>query len=479
MLFDVGDLNEALGNNLVFIDKSYNFAVDNVVFDSREVTTNTLFIAKKGEKNDGHSFIKSVLENSKDAVVLAEYQPANVEKSPRIILVNDTVKAFESLAVFARSRTGGVVIGITGSVGKTSTKDIVSTVLSGYGKTHCSQLSFNNYVGILTTLANMQKDVKFAVCEMGTSAMGEMKILRDIVRPEIATITNIKSSHLSYFTAEENIATEKLQIIDKNTKLVILNADDSWYEFMRSKVKDRGKSEIITFGTSAGADVRLVRHSLSVDGPASAVYAIGGKEYSCSLKNINYDAAWNSMVALGLVKYFGLEIDTALDKIGQWETTRGRNNLEYASYVSKNGKTVNLTIINGSYNAVVPDTFVSGLKLMDDIYSRGKILRKVCIWGDMLETGDRAVEFHLSLGKNVIESKVDLLVTLGDNMKKLSESLEKTGIGLIHFNSISDLISDIKGILTDGDLVFIKSSKGIKTSEVLNSLVDNKMKLFI
>ncbi|MDR2078036.1 MAG: UDP-N-acetylmuramoyl-tripeptide--D-alanyl-D-alanine ligase [Rickettsiales bacterium] len=478
MLFNSKDLREALGSNLVFIEENYKFAISDVVFDSREVSTNTLFVAKKGEKNDGHNFIKSVLENSRDAVVLAEYMPSDVEKNPRIILVDNTLKVFENLAIFSRNRVDGQVIGITGSIGKTSTKDIAHAVLSGYDRSYCSQQSFNNYIGVLTTLANMHPDSKFAICEMGTSAPGEIKILRELIKPAIAVITNIRPSHISYFATEENIAVEKLQIIDENTRLTILNADDPWYEFMHSRIKNQTKSEIITFGTGTKADICLSRYKLSGE-VANVTYLIGGKEYNCSLKNINYDAAWNAMVALGLVKYFGLATEVALERIGQWETTRGRNNVECAKYTNSRGKIVNLTIINGSYNAVVPDTFISGLKLMSDIYSLGKVLRKVCIWGDMLETGDRATEFHLSLRKSVIRNGIDLLITLGENMKKLSESLEKTNIGLIHFNNISDLISRIRDILSDGDLVFIKSSKGMKTYEVLNSLVEDKMKLFV
>ncbi|MDR2777507.1 MAG: UDP-N-acetylmuramoyl-tripeptide--D-alanyl-D-alanine ligase [Rickettsiales bacterium] len=476
MLFNLNDLKVALENDLVSIREEGNFSIDNVVFDSREVGSNSLFIAKKGERNDGHDFIESVLRANDTAVVLAERYPAALEKSARIILVKNTVKAFENLAVFSRRRVGGTTIGITGSIGKTSTKDIVSKVLSCYGRTHCSQQSFNNYIGTLTTLSNTPADSEYLVCEMGVQIAGEMGTLVDLVKPDVAIVMNIKPSHISYIYSEENIAAEKSLIINDKTKLAILNLDDGWYQFMHTKASREG-SKIITFGTGARADVCLEEHRVIGD-KASVLYRVGGKKYPYSFKNLDRSVAYNAMAALALVKHFDLSLDIALEAISSYRTTRGRNNIEYSTY-TVDDKTINLTIINGSFNAVVPDVFVSGLRLMDDVFRLGKTNRKVCLWGDMLETGDRADEFHMSLRKPLLDSGIGLLLTVGDNMKKLSDSLRGTAVQLVHFSGIREMVAGVKEFLRDGDLVFIKSSKGIKTYEVLNSLVEEKMKLFL
>ncbi|GHU26920.1 UDP-N-acetylmuramoyl-tripeptide--D-alanyl-D-alanine ligase [Bacilli bacterium] len=476
MLFNLEDLKLALGKNLVHVDENYNFAINNVVFDSREVTINTLFIAKKGERNDGHNFIGSVLEVHKDAVVLAERLPDGVEKNSRIILVDNTLSAFENLAIYARNRIRGHVIGITGSIGKTSTKDITYRVLSQYGKSFCSQQSFNGHIGVLTTLANTPADTEFAIFEMGVNCVGEMDVIRNLVNPEVAIILNIKPSHISCFQSEENIAIEKSKIVTKETKAVILNSGDKWFSFLNNRIGGQ-VDKIITFDITDKADIYLKKHGVNGD-VAEVIYGVGGKEYSHGLKNVDHNVAFNAMAALALVKYFNLDAAEAMEAISSFDTTRGRNNIEYANYVH-NGKPVSLTIINGSYNAVIPDAFIGGLKLMESIFSRGDNYRKVCLWGDMLETGDRADEFHLGLRKSVVKSRIDLLITVGDNMKKLNDSLWSASMVRIHFNDIYSLVNDIKNILRDKDLVFIKSSKGVKTYEVLNALVENKMKLFV
>lgn len=474
-LYNKADIVSALGDELLYIDENKDFLIENIVFDNREVTKNSLFIARKGEKTDGHNFIKYILGNKEDTIILAQYLPDGVEKNSRIILVKDTNIAFEKLAIFSRNRLKCPVIGITGSVGKTSTKDAMFSCLSSFGKSFCNQQSFNNYTGVLTTLVNTPEDTEFGIFEMGTSGSGEMEVIEKFVKPDIAIIMNVKQAHLGCFSSEEAIAVEKLKIIGKNTKLVVLNADNKWYNFLRDEIGD-SVDNILTFG-GQNSDVTLMEHKV-FDNRAHVSYRIDGKMYDCTFLNVDYNLAYNSQAVLCVIKYFGLDIDLALKNISFAETTRGRNNIEYSSYEYKN-KRVNLTIINGSYNAVNPDVFVSGLKLLDSIFKQGKDKRKVCIWGDILEAGEKTEEFHLGLGKYLLDCKVDVLITFSKYMNILSNSLAKDNIKLVRFDNVYEAIDNIKMYLEDKDLVFIKSSKGVKSYEILNSLVENKMKLFV
>ncbi|MDR1425404.1 MAG: UDP-N-acetylmuramoyl-tripeptide--D-alanyl-D-alanine ligase [Rickettsiales bacterium] len=476
MLFNRDDLKKALKGEIVFIDDSREITIECVVFDSREIKDNALFAARKGSINDGHDFIISVLGTNASAVVLGERVPNGLENDGRIILVKNINKALENLARFSRNRIRGTTIGITGSVGKTSTKDIVFSVLSRYGKrVYCNQYSFNNYTGVLITLLNAPPQSEYLLCEMGIGGIGEMATLVDLVKPEIVIVTNVKSSHISYMGSEKNVAVEKSQIISTKTRLAILNMDDSWYKFMRTRALEN-KNEIITFGTSAEADICLEQHDLAGE-ESVTFYRVGGQSYFYSSKNLDYSTAYNAMAAIALVRYMGFALDIALESLSSYVTTRGRNNIEYASYVGK-GETINITLINGSYNAVIPDTFISGLKLMNNIFAQGKTIRKVCLWGDMLETGNMADEFHLSLREWVIGAEISLLITIGENMKKLSISLEGGEVQLAHFDSVGEIILNIKNILKNGDLVFIKSSKGMKTYEVLNYLLEDRTGAF-
>lgn len=474
-LYNKADIISALGDELLYIDGNKEFLIENVVFDNREVTKNSLFIARKGEKTDGHNFIKDTLEKSEDAVILAQYLSDGIEMDSRIILVKDTNIAFEKLAIFSRNRFKCPVIGITGSIGKTSTKDAMFSCLSSFGKSFCNQHSFNNYTGVLTTLVNAPEDTEFGIFEMGTSGLGEMEIIEKFVKPDIAIIMNIKQAHLGCFDSEEAIAIEKSKIIGENAKLVVLNAGNKWYDFLRNRA-DGLVDNILTFGNQ-GSDVLLLEHTV-VDNKAYVSYRIDGKMYDCTFLNIDYNLAYNSQAVLCLVKYFGLDVDLALKGISSAETTRGRNNIEYSSY-DYNNKKINLTIINGSYNAVNPVVFVSGLILMDNIFRQGKNKRKVCVWGDILEAGEKTEEFHLKLGKYLLDYKVDVLITFSKYMNILSNSLIGNGIELIRFDDVYEAIKNIKLYLKDEDLVFIKSSKGIKSYEILSFLVKDKMKLFV
>ena len=468
ILYNLQDLKEALKNDIVFIDENFNFAITSVVFDNREVKGQSLFVARKGETNDGHNFIKNTLENT-EAVILAQYLPEGVKQDSRIILVKDTMEAFKNLAIFSRNRLKGNVIGITGSVGKTSTKDMLFKCFSAIGKSFCNQRSFNSYNGVLTTLTNTPKDTEFAIYEMGTSEVGEMKVLRNLVKPEVTIILNILSSHIANFGTEENIATEKSNIFNEETKCVILNADNKMFDFIKNIADQKGVKNVKTFSKDSVSNIKLDSYKLN-NNKANIEYIVDEVKYNCQMNNLDYNIAFNFLAVLSVASYLKVDIDKIIEAASDYDTTRGRNNIEYANR-EINGKQVHLTLINGSYNAVNPETFISGLKLMDNIFDKNKHNRKVCIWGDMRETGDKTEEFHLSLKRPLLDFDIDLLLTVGDNMKLLNESLGNE-IKKVHFENIDDMIAGYKNYLEDGDFVFVKSSNGTKTYKVVDDLVE-------
>ena len=461
MIYNNEDLKKALKDDLVYFDDSHNFVIDNFVLDNREITKNSLFVAKKGATNDGHMFIANTLKNEGTAAIIAEYIPEGVDKDPRIILVKNSIKAMENLARYSRKRIKGHVIGITGSVGKTSTKEIFNHCLSVVGKAHCNVRSLNTYNGVIATLINTPSDTEFAIFEMGMNTYGEMDVLRDLVKPEIAVITNIFPIHIGNFKNEEEIAIEKSKISDIDTKALVLNKDNEWYGLLLSDAKDKGIKNVLSFAKdNSKADV--VFKSFTTDRTGAKIeYLIDSKTYSSKTENLDFSMSYNLSSLLAVAKYLKLDIQKILDAFADYKTADGRNNVE---------KFNNLTVINGSYNANI-ESLMSGLELMNNIKEEGQ--RKVCIFADMLELGKESINIHLQLVKPLKDTKVDVFMATGENMKHVVDELKDSGIELHYFENIDAMVNGYRSLLKDNDLVFIKSSRDSFTSRVVNDIRKN------
>lgn len=454
MLFDRNDLKKALKDNIIFFDDSYNYIVDNFVLDSRDIKNNTLFVAKKGEKNDGHNFIKDILKNE-TAIIIAEYLPEDIKQNSRIILVKNSIRALENLANYSRNRIHGYIIGITGSVGKTSTKEIFYHCLSKIDKTHCNNKSFNSYFGVLDTLINTPSDTKFAIFEMGMSEYGEMDILRKFVKPNITVINGVLPIHLGNFKEEKDIVMEKSKINDSDVKTTILKKDNKWYDLLYKDAKDKNIKNILNFG--AGGNVELIDKKIN-NNEAELTYLIDGEIYKSKTSNLDFNMAANFLSLLCFAKSIDLDINTILDAFYDYKTYEGRNNIE---------KIGNLTIINGTYNANIK-SFISGLDLMKNIYQKNE--RKVCIFGDILELGEKSKEIHLELVEPILNNNIDIFIGVGENMKYVADSLKNKVRMTYHFDNAEELIKEYKNIIKDGDLIFIKSSRDTYLSKIITDL---------
>ena len=354
MLYNKEDLKKALQDNIIFFDENYDNIIDNFVLDSRDIKNNTLFIAKKGENNDGHNFIKDLIKN-KTITIIAEYLPKGIEQNPRIILVKNTIEAMEQLAIYSRNRLNGYIIGITGSIGKTSTKEIFYHCLSKIDKTHCNNKSFNSYFGILDTLINTPSNTKFAIFEMGMNEYGEMDVLKNFIKPTITVITGIFPIHIGNFKKEEDIAIEKSKINDNNTITTILNKDNKWYDLLYKDAKNKNIKNIFTFGSNG--DVELQNQEIK-NSEAELTYLINNNTYKIKTLNLDKSMAINFSSLLCFAKSINLDINIISKAFYDYKTYDGRNNIE---------KIKNFTIINGVYNANIK-SFISGLELMNNIY---------------------------------------------------------------------------------------------------------------
>ena len=483
MLFKFGEIAEVLKDELID-DHSLNMTltVDNVSFDSRETTEKSLYIARKGEKNDGHNYIKSVLDKSKTNVALAEFIPETIDKQDynRVITVKNSMKAFEKLAVYSRSRLKGAVIGITGSLGKTTTKDLLYHCLSGFGKASRNQQSFNNFTGVLTTLVNTPADTEFAIYEIGMSHKDEMDILVDLVKPNIAILNNVELAHSEFFNSGEEIADEKVKIFSRYANTAVLNSGNRYFDYCYNLTKKNSNIQtILTFNenNSSNATVNLINFKIQ-NLMAFAKYRIDNKEYSVESKNLDRNVFINLMPVLAVAKHLNLNLDKVCELAGDFDTTRGRNNIETTEY-NHNGENIKLTIINGCYNAVNPKTFNSGFELMKLIGN--KFNRKVCIFGGIHEAGKNSIEFNTSLLNPIMECKVDLLIMVGEVIKVLYDKVKETNVNFdyLYFENANLANEKIKDLLKNNDLVFMKGSKGTHIFDILNILTNDKMKVFV
>ena len=473
-IWDRKSLINALKDDILYIDEKQEFNIEYVMFDSTRCQKNSLFIARKGEKNDGHKFIKDVIE--KGGYVLAEYVlDEKLKNNPRIIIVKNTMQAMEKMAIYRRNEIKGKVIGITGSLGKTSTKDLTYNVLNNFGKASCNIQSFNNHMGVLTTMLNTPADVKYAVFEIGMSEVGELRPLAKLVKPDIAIITNIEPAHLGCFNNIDEIAFEKSEILAETKELAILNVDNKFFNFLSDKAT-KNNLKIFSFGRSEKANIRLTKSEI-LDGKIEAEYNIFEKKLDVIFNILDINIVFNTLPVLGIIKYLNLDFNNVTSYLSIQECSRGRNNLERITYEHK-GHLINLNIINGTYNAVNPKAFDSGFELIKNFKNANK---KICIFGPIKEAGEKTEEFHLSLKYKILDSHINIVLLFSEEMKVLYNALkDNPKIEVHYFDSYEEVIENIDDFLADNDIIFLKSSKYSKTYKIFNYLnKNNPMDLFM
>lgn len=474
-LWDKNSILEALKDEIINLPDKIE--VTNVVFDSRRISDNALFLARKGTVNDGHSFIKQVLEINNTTYILSERIPENVTEINRIILVKNVDVAIERMAIYRRNQLNGKVIAITGSVGKTTTKELMYKTLSFFGKSHCNMMSFNNLNGILITLLNTPIDVKYAIFEIGVDAVGQLLKLAKLVKPDISIIKNIENAHFANFNSLEEIAQEKTEIIKATKECVFLNIDSNYYSYSVKK-SEMFNVKSISFGTNELASIRLNDVKIENNLKSNVKYTINGKIYKLLFNTIDKNIIFNSLPVLGVIHLLNLDIEQALNILSNISTpARGRNNLEIVEYIYNNQK-IKLNVINGVYNAVNPMTFDSGLSIMNNDYFKNN--RKVCIFGGINEAGSKTEEFHLDIINKIQNSKIDVVILFNEYFKDGYNILKKNNYNVYYYNNADEVINDVKDILKNNDLVFIKSSKYNKSYKIFNYLSENnKMDLFL
>ena len=437
-------------------------AISQVVIDSRGLEKGALFVAIKGERLDGHRFVGDAFEAGAIAAIVEK--GADVpEGEGALIRVPETLKALEKLGIAARARSQARVIGVTGSVGKTGTKEALRVALAPSGTTHVSQKSFNNQWGVPLSLANLPPEARFGVFEAGMNHAGEITPLTRMIRPHIAIITTIAPVHIEFFDSIDGIAEAKAEIFLglEPGGTAILNGDSPFFEFLKRRALERGAGEVLEFGSRKTAYARLGEVSYDADGSTVEAF-VGDQRLTFRIGAPGHHLVVNSLAVLAAVDAAGADLEKAAATLAHHGAQKGRGE---RSVVQVPGGEV--AIIDESYNAN-PASMRAALMAMSHM-PRQSYPRRVAVLGDMLELGKTGGALHRELAEPVDAADIDVVFACGPLMAELYENLPESRRGG-YAETSEELEPILNQAIGPGDVVMIKGSLGSRMGPLVESL---------
>ena len=442
------------------------WAAQGVSIDTRTLQPGEMFVALQ-DARDGHEFLQSAFDRGASAALVA-HAPSDAPEGAPLLVVSDTLGGLRDLAHAARIRNFGKRIGVTGSVGKTSTKDMLRTALSACGNVHAADKSFNNHWGVPLTLASMPMHSDYGVFEIGMNHAGEITPLTKLVAPHVAIVTTVAPAHLEFFDSVEGIAEAKAEIFLGVVKdgAAVLPADNEHYPLLRKRAEEAGVANIVSFGSKKGADCRLANYEPTENG-ANISAEILGQKITFTLGAPGKHQAMNALAVLAASSLAGASLETAATALADFGAGAGRG---AHKKIELNGATV--TVIDESYNAN-PVSMSASIALLGAAKPT-KGGRRIAVLGDMLELGDEAAAFHADLSDHLKVAGVERLYTAGELMENLfaaAPEAMRAGSG----RGVAEIAPLLLEDLRDGDIILVKGSNASKVSEII-SLLENGRK---
>ena len=426
--------------------------INEISTDSRSIPKASLFVALKGERFDGNKFVDEAFAKGASACVAEKDSPFVDKNTKNLILVENTEKALLDIAHYYRNKLSPKLVGVTGSVGKTTTKEMIYAVLSERFNTHKTQGNLNNQIGLPKTLLQLDKSVEMAVIEMGMSDLGEIHELSMCAVPDISVITTIGVSHLENLGTRENILKAKLEITDgmKASSPLVINTDND----MLSTVKlDR---PVITYGIEKKADVMAT--DIESDGENTS-FSINGVRVM--IPCIGIHNVYNALAAFAIAKHFGMTDE---------EIVRGLKNYAPSGMRQRITRVGDTTVVEDCYNAS-PDSVTAALKALASMSVNG---RKIAVLGDMLELGTVSKQGHFDAGKLCAELNIDELVCFGDEAKEYERGCRLYGGKATWFEDRDELAKYLVQTAKQGDILWFKASRGMKFEELIEKYSKGK-----
>lgn len=420
--------------------------------DTRKIEKDNLFIALKGENFNGNDYTVSAIEKGATIVIVDEVKFKIEELNNRgtIIKVKDAKVALGDIARFYRNKLGIKVVGITGSTGKTSTKDLVAAFLSGKYRVFKTQGNFNNEIGLPLMIFELSKDYDVAVLEMGTSNFGEINRLASIALPDVAAITNVGVAHIEYLKSRENILKEKMGIVDffEQKNPLILNCEND----MLKSVDKCDKFNLEKIGYDENYDIYAKNVELTSETTAFEAVTKKNESHRFTLNMVGQHNVLNALIGIQISKDFGLTFDEMEKGLKNFNATSMR-----LEFINKN----NFSIINDSYNAN-PDSMKAALEVLKNHSGT----RKIAILGTMSELGDYAKEAHTQVGE-FAKCKADILLTTGEFKKCYEEGFKE---GTMSFETKQELMQALANIIKPRDTILVKASRSEKFEEIIKCI---------
>ena len=440
--------------------------IGGISIDTRTLEPGDAFFAIKGDRFDGHNFATAAMAAGAGLMVVAEEKlPSLGRLSMPMIVVADVLKALEKVGAAARKRSKAKIIAVTGSAGKTTTKEMLRVALGAAGKVHAADKSFNNHWGVPLTLARLPADSDFAVFEIGMNHPGEIRPLVKLVRPHIAIITLIAPAHLGHFKSLEEIAQAKAEIFEgvEPGGHAVVNRDDPRWKLLEAAAKSAGIANIHGFGANARANFKLLNCDLAGD-HSDFTARIAGKEVSGRIGAPGRHIVQNALAVLGTAKLAGADVAKAASALAGFTAERGRGKRHVLAH--KDGEIV---LIDESYNAN-PVSMKAALELLASA-PKGEKARRIAVLGDMLELGQHSAKFHTALAQNVVAAEPDIVLLAGKETAALAAALPPA-ISSEYREDTDALKPLLLKMLKGGDTVMIKSSNGVGFSRLVEAVTD-------
>lgn len=434
--------------------------INGVSIDTRTLQPGDLFCAIEGETHDGHSFLELAFQKGAACALVSKHKSATLQRFGSLLAVDNVAEALRDIARAARARMRGQVIAVTGSVGKTGTKEALRLVLADQGEVHAAQASYNNHWGVPLTLSRMPQGTHFGIFEIGMNHAMEITPLAQMVRPNVAIITNIEPVHLEFFPSLWGIADAKGEIFSgiEAGGTAILNRDNPYFERVLSHANASKAGRIITFGEHEQAHIRAL--SITPDNDASLVTAsFFGKEITFKIGMSGRHIALNMLSVLAACHATGANIDQAALSLARLQPPSGRG--EQTTLPCRNGV---YTLIDESYNAN-PASMKASLHTLAQLSAK----RRIAVLGDMLELGPEAEQLHIDLKNTIEHCKIDLVFAAGNLMKNLFDDLPLSLKGGYADKAVH-LYDMIKNEIQNGDVIMVKGSNGSRMHDIVKFL---------